>query len=157
MQKIGGIMLKKSLVITAICSSLLSVGCSTTQSSVKKTESLTLLQNTNWVLTQMGATAFKTDQTALTPSIQFDAATQQLNGTDGCNRIMGSYTIKGHKLILSQLATTRMMCQNTMETANQYNRALAKVAGYHVYNQTLRLLDSYGNPVLQYKSGTQPR
>lgn len=150
-------MLKKKLVVTAICSTLLSVGCSTTQSSIKKAENLTLLQNKTWVLTHIGATEFKPEPTAHNvPSILFEPVTQQVSGSDGCNRIMGSYTIKGHKLNLSQLATTQMMCQNTMETADQYNRALSKVAGYHVYNQTLRLLDSYGNPVLQYESSNQP-
>lgn len=151
-------MFKKVWVTAAVCAVLVGTGCTTTQSSLKKAENLALLQNKTWVLTHIGAVEFKTDPAAYNvPSIQFDEATQRVSGADGCNRIMGSYSTEGHKLNLSQLAGTQMMCQNTMELAKQYNHALSKVAGYQIYNQTLRLLDPHGNPVLQYESSVQPR
>lgn len=60
-------------------------------------------------------------------------------------------TIKKHEINLGQLASTKMMCQNTAELSSKFNEALNKVAGYQVYGQTLKLLDRHGNPVLQLR------
>lgn len=151
-------MFKKLWVATVLGSALTFVGCATSQSALKQAENLTLLQNKTWILTHIGAVEYKTDPSAHNvPSIQFDAATQRVSGADGCNRLMGSYTVNQQQLSLSQLAGTQMLCQNTMELADKYNQALSKVAGYQVYSKTLRLLDRHGNPVLQYESAIQPR
>ena len=151
-------MLKKLMTATVIAMSLTAVGCATTQSSTKQQETLNLLQNKTWILTHIGATEFKTDPSAHNvPSIQFDAATQRVSGADGCNRLMGAYSINKDKISLSQLAGTQMMCMNTAELANRYNTALNKVAAFQVYDKTLRLLDEHGNPVLQFESAIQPR
>ena len=144
-------MLKKIAFATAITTTLLMTGCVTSQSAIQQ-KNIELLQNKNWSLTHIGATEYKVDPTAHnSPSLQFDA-TQRLSGADGCNRSMGSYVVKKHEINLGQLASTKMMCQNTAELSNKFNEALNKVAGYQVYGQTLKLLDRNGNPVLQFKS-----
>ena len=144
-------MLKKIAFATAITTTLLMTGCVTSQSAIQQ-KNIELLQNKNWSLTHIGATEYKVDPTAHnSPSLQFDA-TQRLSGADGCNRIMGSYVVKKHEINLGQLASTKMMCQNTAELSNKFNEALNKVAGYQVYGETLKLLDRNGNPVLQFKS-----
>lgn len=151
-------MLKKIIIASAIAISLTTVGCSNMQTSTAQQENLSLLQNKAWILTHIGATEFKTDPTAHNvPSIQFDSTTQRVSGADGCNRIMGGYSIQKDKLSLTQLAATQMMCVNTMELAGKYNAALSKVVAYQVYAKTLRLLDEHGNPVLQFESAIQPR
>ena len=151
-------MLKKLLATSLNAVALTTVGCATTQTTTKQQETLNQLQNKTWILTHIGATEFKTDPSAHNvPSIQFDAATQRVSGADGCNRLMGAYAINKDKISLNQLAATQMMCMNTTELANQYNSALAKVAGFQVYDKTLRLLDEHGNPVLQFESAIQPR
>ena len=147
-------MLKKIALATVITTTLLMTGCVTSQSTIQQ-QNLELLQNKNWSLTHIGATEYKVDPTANnSPSLQFDATTQRLSGADGCNRIMGSYVVKKHEINLGQLASTKMMCQNTAELSSKFNEALNKVAGYQVYGQTLKLLDRHGNPVLQFKSNT---
>jgi heat shock protein HslJ len=151
-------MFKKIIIASAIAISLTAVGCSSMQTSSAQQENLNLLQNKKWILTHIGATEFKTDPTAHNvPSIQFDSATQRVSGADGCNLIMGGYTIQKDKISLSQLAGSQMMCMNTMELAEKYNTALSKVVAYQVYAKTLRLLDAHGNPVLQFESAIQPR
>ena len=147
-------MLKKIALATVITTTLLMTGCVTSQSTIQQ-QNLELLQNKNWSLTHIGATEYKVDPTAHnSPSLQFDATTQRLSGADGCNSIMGSYVVKKHEINLGQLASTKMMCQNTAELSSKFNEALNKVAGYQVYGQTLKLLDRHGNPVLQFKSNT---
>ena len=43
-----------------------------------------------------------------------------------------------------------MYCQDTMKLAADYTEALNKVKGYQVYDKTLKLVDQYGNRVLQF-------
>lgn len=151
-------MLKKILITGLITSSLLFAGCASNPSSAQQQHNLASLQNKTWVLTHFGATEFKSSPTARNiPSIQFDEATKRVSGADGCNRIIGSYTIQGEHITLSQLGGTKMLCAETMNLANQYNEALEKVTGYQVYDKTLRLLDRHGNPLLQFSSAVQAR
>src|SRR5512136_794226 len=42
-------------------------------------------------------------------TVRFEAG--QLQGFDGCNQLVGSYTIAGDRLILGQLAGTMMACE----------------------------------------------
>lgn len=144
-------MLKAIISSTLIASTLLVVGCATTPSADQQAKNLSLLQNKNWVLTHIGATELKTDPKSRNiPSIQF-GSDLRVSGADGCNRLMGQYAIKGQQITLGQLGSTNMYCQNTMQLAGTYTEALNKVKGYQVYDKTLKLLDQYGNRVLEYK------
>lgn len=153
-------MLKKMVLASSVAAALLFSGCET-MPSYNETQTIThlnLLQNQTWIATHIGNTAIQTAPTAHNiPSIQFDSATQRVSGADGCNRLMGSYTASKDALKLSQLAGTRMACMNNNNIDQKYNEALSKVTNYQVFGKTLKLLDSYGNVLLQYQSAIQPR
>ena len=145
-------MSKKTIFTTTLLSTFLLTACATNKSAMQQ-ENLNLLQNKNWVLTHIGATAYPADPSnPNSPSLQFDSATQRVSGADGCNRLMGTYAIKNYQIQLGQLAGTQMFCQNTAELSSKYNEALNKVAGYQVVGKTLKLLDRHGNPVLQFST-----
>ena len=144
-------MLKAIISTTLIVSTLFVAACTTTPSADQQAQNLALLQNKNWELSYIGATEYKTDPSARnSPSIQF-GSDLRVSGSDGCNRLVGLYAIKGQHITLGQLGSTNMYCKNTMQFAGQYTEALTKVKGYQVYNKTLKLLDQYGNRVLEYK------
>lgn len=143
-------MFKSILATTFITATLLFSGCASTPSADQQSQNLSLLQNKNWTLTHIGATEYKATPNAHNvPSIQF-GSDLRVSGADGCNRIMGAYAIKGQHLTLGQLGSTRMYCQDTMKLAADYTEALNKVKGYQVYDKTLKLVDQYGNRVLQF-------
>ncbi|WP_347454689.1 META domain-containing protein [Acinetobacter thermotolerans] len=153
-------MLKKVTAIAMLASALVFTGCQTTpdQTSSQAVENLQQLQNRTWIVTHIGSEEIKTVPTARNiPSLQFDAATQRVTGADGCNRIMGSYTAGKDTLTLSQMAGTKMACMNNDDLDQKFNEALTKVTHYQVFGKTLKLLDSYGNPVIQLTSAAQPR
>lgn len=151
-------MLKSLCQASLISAACLLSACSTTATNSQQQHNLNLLQNKTWILTHIGNTEYNANPSQRNiPSLQFDAATQRISGADGCNRIMGAYTVHADKLSLGQLAGSQMLCMDQMTLANQYNEALSKVVGYQVYNKTLRLLDQHGNPLLQFKSAIQPR
>ena len=145
-------MMLKQLFVAGLISTVLALtACETVPTQIQQEKSLALMQNKIWILTHIGAVEYKTDPSAHNvPSIQFDAATSRFTGADGCNRLLGSYTVKGYQLDLGQIASTKMMCENTTELAEKYNHALSQVAGYQSYNKTLKLLDRNGNVVLRY-------
>ncbi len=153
-------MLKKVTAMAIFASVLALTGCQTTpdQTSAQAAENLQQLQNRTWMVTHIGSEEIKTAPTARhIPSLQFDAATQRVSGADGCNRIMGSYSVSKDRLTLSQMAGTKMACMNNDNLDQKFNAALTKVTHYQVYSKTLKLMDSYGNPVIQLTSAVQPR
>ena len=111
------------------------------------------MQNKNWILTYIGATEYKANAASRTvPNIQF-GSDLRVSGTDGCNRLIGLYAIKGEHISLGQLASSKMLCKD-MQLSNNYNEALNKVTAYQVYDKTLKLLDKHGNRLLQYTTTT---
>jgi len=153
-------MLKKLTAIMILGSVFAMSGCETvpSTSSVKTENNLQLLQNRTWIVNQIGNTEITTAPTARNvPSLQFDASTQRVSGSDSCNRIMGSYTAAKDTLTLSQMATTRMACMNNDQLDQKFNEALAKVTHYQVFGKTLKLLDRHGNLLIQLESAVQPR
>ena len=153
-------MLKKLTAIAILGSVLTVMGCETMPdtSNTQTVNYLELLQNRTWIATQIGNTEIKTAPTARNiPSLQFDASTQRVSGSDSCNRVMGIYTAGKDTLNLSQMVTTRMACMNNDQLDQKFNEALAKVTHYQVFNKTLRLLDRHGNVLIQLESAVQPR
>lgn len=51
----------------------------------------------------------------------------QVTGTDGCNRLMGSYTVNGDEITFTDVASTLMYCEGVDTWLAQL--ALATVAG----------------------------
>lgn len=153
-------MLKKLTAIMILCPVFSIVGCQTVPNTPsQQTETyLHLLQDRSWTATQIGNSEIRTASTThQLPSLQFDAATGRVSGTDGCNRIMGSYTAGKDTLRLDQLAHTQMACLNNQALEQKFNAALAKVSHYQVFGKTLKLLDRYGNLLIQLESTQPPR
>ena len=147
-------MFKIILVTSLAVSTLAIVGCSTTYHSTQQQKNLNLLQNKTWIMTQIGATEYKTNpNTHNAPSLYF-GTDLQLNGADGCNRLVGNYAVKNHQISFGPLVSSEMLCMNSEELSTKYKQALNKVTAYQVYDQTLRLLDQYGNVLLKYETAT---
>lgn len=98
------------------------------------------LQNTYWKLTHLGA------QPMLPPAGQSAEAHLVLHfegrvaGSDGCNRMMGRYTLDAERLTFGPLAGTRMACQGLDGRDAAFMRALESVTGWRVQGNTLELL-----------------
>jgi len=147
-------MLKPLILSSLLAVSLGIVGCNTTPKNVLQQQNSTQLQDKEWTLTHIGATAIQQDATSKMPKLSFDQTTQRINGTDGCNRLIGGYHIEGAQLNLTEIASTKMMCMQNMQLADQFNQALAKVTAYQTYAHKLKLLDRHGNVVLTLKNTT---
>lgn len=151
-------MLKKLLIAGLVSVSLGMVACTSTPSSKESTQQINtaLLQSKTWVLTHIGATPFTTSQPAQAPHLQF-STDLRFSGSDGCNRLMGTYAIHEDAISLSQVASTRMLCLDANASTEKVTEALAKVTHYQVYNHTLRLMNKTGNVLLQFENLKQAR
>jgi copper homeostasis protein (lipoprotein) len=148
-------MLNKFIAIGLLSSLLIVTGCETvaTPSSTLEAAHLAQLQNRVWLITHLGNKEVKVLPNM--PSLHFDAATKRVTGTDGCNRLMGTYVAGRDTLVLSQMASTKMACFNGHPASQTFKEALPQVANYQVFGKTLKLLDRHGNPLIQMHSNVQ--
>jgi heat shock protein HslJ/membrane-bound inhibitor of C-type lysozyme len=99
-----------------------------------------LIQGVQWTLKSVGDTAL-----TVPASLTF-LPDGRLAGSNGCNRLIGSYAISGEGMRFSQLGSTRMACDpNVMQQADQVDQYLATVRGFS--------FNAQGGLVLQADNG----
>ncbi|MDI3379471.1 META domain-containing protein [Acinetobacter sp. V89_7] len=156
-------MIKTWLTGTCLCASVLFTGCavtpstsstdSTTKTAVTSSSSANastanVLLDRNWTATEINGFQIST-QVANKPSLKFDSKTQRFSGTDGCNRMMGSFKADAESLQLGAAASTKMICPNTDQNISvQYQQALTNVSRYRVSPEHLILMDQSGRIVM---------
>lgn len=104
-----------------------------------------LLQGVRWQLKAIDGKAVTTQA-----SLEF-LADNRLAGSNGCNRIIGSYALSGEGLSFSQLAGTRMACEpEVMAQADKVDQYLSGVRGFAFDDQgALVLKTEQGELLLQ--------
>ncbi|XID74298.1 META domain-containing protein [Alkanindiges sp. WGS2144] len=110
----------------------------TTNHSATNTINLTMLTDVTWQQILPGEIN--------RPNIRFSSQDHRVSGSDGCNRLMGTYQADDQHLKLSPIASTRMACVSQDETlSRKFTDALSKTAAYRFENGNLILLDSENN------------
>jgi heat shock protein HslJ len=79
------------------------------------------------------------------PTITLDQG--KISGTDSCNRIIGSYTLKGKRGIRFMAAGTKMLCAD-MTMADTFNSGITAARSYTLSNGKLMLRGKSGKTVL---------
>jgi heat shock protein HslJ len=80
----------------------------------------------------------------------------RVSGADGCNRIMGTYTVKGDAIAFGQVAGTQMACTDTAEVERRFRSALARSGHWRIQNNRLELIDATGKPLAVFERQEQP-
>lgn len=78
------------------------------------------------------------------PHLRFDSAESRVAGFAGCNQLAGSFELGGRELTISNLATTRKYCRETMELERKFLEALKQTREARVTGDVLELLDEAG-------------
>ncbi|WP_312180257.1 META domain-containing protein [Arthrobacter sp.] len=73
------------------------------------------------------------------PSLNL-ASDGRLSGTDGCNRLMGSWTLEDGTVVFSEMGMTMMACPDVDQWLGTAATAVAEA-------DTLRLYDAAGNEI----------
>lgn len=101
----------------------------------KKIKATADLQNTYWRLVEMnGKPVVSTKE----PYIKLVDKKSALEGSTGCNTIMGNYKIGKHGALKFEYGTTKMMCGD-METEQFVNSALVRTTTYDINSNHLLL------------------
>lgn len=111
--------------------------------------------NTYWKLILLNDTEITMVDNQREPHIIFNAE-NRISGSDGCNRMMGSYLLEGDKLTFAEMAGTRMACVDGAEQTQAFNEALAKVSNYSVHSDQLELRDATGLVLARFKAVALP-
>lgn len=118
----------------------------------------TPLVNTYWKLVRLGEQPIKRPAAPNQREAHLVLHTegQRVAGSDGCNRIMGSFQLDGVRLSFGQLAGTKMACLDGMEQADAFTRALAQVAAWRVDGAVLTLGDASGQLLARFEAVALP-
>jgi heat shock protein HslJ len=74
----------------------------------------------------------------------------RLAGSDGCNRILGSYDLKGDSIKFALGPSTQMACTNTGETERAFRHALTNAARFTIVGDRLELLNGAGKRIAAF-------
>jgi heat shock protein HslJ len=76
-----------------------------------------------------------------------------LSGSDGCNRIVGSYRVQGDRITVGHIAATQMACLDSPGTEGAFRETLAGAARFTVAGDLLELFDATGNRLAVFEAG----
>jgi heat shock protein HslJ len=130
-------------IISILLFSLLLSGCGETKKVVDVAEPVQLsgtYQVTSLAGNKMAENA---------PTITFSALENKVNGSTGCNRFFGTYTLDLYALNFSEIASTEMACEiPIMATENVFLMALDQTGSYSMEKGILTLYSKIDRGVL---------
>lgn len=132
--------------------SLILGACSITQPS---SEEMMQITDTQWQLLTINNQEISPLKKDFVPFIAFEKDTK-VYGYDGCNRFFGSYETSENSLELSPLAGTKMFCEDMMEIADQFMRALVLAKNYEIKENQLNLYDDNETLLLKFSPTPLP-
>ena len=104
------------------------------------------LTGSSWVLESLYGQPPVADTTV---TLSFEA--NRVSGSDGCNRLMGSYTVDGFNITFGPLAGTMMACPGPiMEQADKFRQALSNAKSFQAAEGRLTLLDAEGKAIATF-------
>jgi copper homeostasis protein (lipoprotein) len=102
------------------------------------------LEGTAWRLVELDGKAVTAPaDSARAPGLTLLVDGHKVQGSAGCNRMMGSYQLSGSSLKFGPLATTRMACPG-MDAEQAYLKALGATTRYEIVGTTLTLFGAEG-------------
>jgi putative lipoprotein len=112
-----------------------------------------LLEGTYWRATELAGKPTPKQDSKSEAHLQFKAG--RVSGSDGCNRLTGSYQLKGDGVTFGQMAGTRMACLNPSGTEGSFRDALKNAARLVVVGDRLELFDTAGTRLAAFTAGSQ--
>jgi heat shock protein HslJ len=108
------------------------------------------LRGTLWVL--VPANVPEMSPLPRPPALQLAAASDQLGGFTGCNRLLGRYRLDGSTLAFGDLGSTRMACAVGAADEQRFLETLPRVQRWQMQGRELQLLDAAGTPLLRLRA-----
>ena len=120
------------------------------------THNTTALLDTGWKLVQLSGQVIELPAGSREIHFVLHSASQHLEGFSGCNQMMGTYLLDGAKLRFEELEGTMMDCVPNMDLEQKFLAMFAQVSRWEISGETLRLLDSQGEPLAMFAARDKP-
>lgn len=98
----------------------------------------TPLEGTTWHLAEVGGQPVPATEAPSRPSMRLTANGRKVQGSAGCNRMMGSYELNGASLKFGPIMSTKMACP-AMDTEQAFLKALESTSRYEINGSSLTL------------------
>jgi heat shock protein HslJ len=112
------------------------------------------LEDTYWKLTQLGGQAINLKNARTEPHLVLDSKSHRLNGSAGCNQVVGTYEQKENSLSFAQLTSSMLPCPAGFDADSRFMTALREVKTWQVDGSTLDFRDAGGKLLAQFEAGT---
>jgi heat shock protein HslJ len=112
------------------------------------------LEGTYWKAIELAGKPTPTQDPKREAHLQFQAG-GRVSGSDGCNRITGTYQLKGDRVTFGQMAGTQMACLNPSGTEGPFRDALKGATRLTVAGDRLELFDAPGTRLAAFTAGSQ--
>jgi heat shock protein HslJ len=109
------------------------------------------LEKTYWKATELDGRPVPAAQSTREVHIIL-GGTGRISGSDGCNRIIGAYTLSGDGIKFGALAGTQMACPDTADTERGLRKALSGAARWSITGARLELFDAAGGRLAQFEA-----
>lgn len=112
------------------------------------------LEGTYWKAIELAGKPTPAQDPKREAHLQFEAG-GRVSGSDGCNRITGSYQLSGERVTFGQMAGTQMACVDSSETEDAFREALKSAMRLTVAGDRLELSDAAGTRLAVFAAGGQ--
>jgi heat shock protein HslJ len=79
-----------------------------------------------------------------------------VSGSDGCNRVTGSYRLQGDRVTFAQVAATQMICLHSSGTEEPFREALKNATRMRIAGDRLELFDASGARLAVFSTAPPP-
>lgn len=110
-------------------------------------------ENTYWRLADLGGTPVRIVPQR-EPNFTLHSASNTVTGSGGCNRISGTYLLRGDHITFGRFTSTMMACSEGMDTERAYLSALTRSVQWRIAGQRLELLNNRGVRVAGFEAVT---
>ena len=111
------------------------------------------LENTRWKLLEVGGKPAVVHPHAPEASITLMVAEHRVQGSSGCNNLMGGYELDGDRLKFGQVAMTRKACIGPLgDQEMAFTQAINQTARWEIQGETLQLLDDKGATLARFEA-----
>ena len=106
-------------------------------------------ESTYWKLTLLNGTAVVPIERRSEAHLLFQGE-GRLAGSDGCNRLFGSYSLEGEGIQFGRIGSTMMACRNSRD--REFVEALGKSASWRVLGSHLELRSDEGELLARFEA-----
>jgi len=110
------------------------------------------LANTYWRLVRLGKEPVLVAPDSREPHLKFVPAENRVQGSTGCNRLMGSYEQADAGLRFGAVATTRMACPDATVPEQAFVQALEATRRFNIVGSHLELLGEDGRLLARFEA-----